>query len=233
MDRRLGWRCIRLRCAFRRSAHRCGIVCRRDHFWNDCGVTADRPFRSVRFSGATCQRVASGRRDGADLSSISLRMAQARPDPVSLSGAFLELLQERQKRLPWPSDVAVPSGLKMHVVDSNRPAYGHVWRSSVIGEHVDMLESRMGRAFLAYLPTKASRRLIDRLLARSYGMLSRRTRVAAQSAPRQGTVGMATIRHRVDAQYHAIPAQALLRFGRRGVAGCAGCGGAARGERAW
>jgi hypothetical protein len=44
---------------------------------------------------------------------------------------------------------------------------------------------------------------------------------------------MATIRHRVDAQYHAIPAQALLRFGRRGVAGCAGCGGAARGERAW
>ena len=78
-----------------------------------------------------------------------------------LAGALKDLRQ----MLAWPSDVAVRQGAVMRVIDSNRSAYGRVWRPSVVGEDVDMLESAMGRAYLAFSPQEVSRPLIDMLLA--------------------------------------------------------------------
>ena len=75
------------------------------------------------------------------------------------------LLAMLQQQLPWPSDVAAPHALKMRVIDSNRAHYGRTWRPSVIGEDIDMLDSAMGRTYLAHSPQSVSRPLVDALLA--------------------------------------------------------------------
>ena len=75
------------------------------------------------------------------------------------------VLRDLRQTLAWPSDVAVRRGGAMRVIDSNRSAYGRVWRPSVVGEDVDMLESAMGRAYLAFSSQEVSRALIDELLA--------------------------------------------------------------------
>lgn len=138
-----------------------------------------RILRTLREHGLVRKRAG----DGAYLSSIpSAQVAQARPDPADLSAAFPDLLQELRKRLPWPSDIAVPRGQKMRVVDSNRQAYGRVWRPSVIGKEVDMLESAMGRAYLAFAPEEAGRLLVDRLLADSQVRARRREAIEREIA---------------------------------------------------
>lgn len=135
--------------------------------------------------------------DGAYLSSmVSPAHAQTRADPVDLSRAFPQLLQELRHRLPWPSDIAVPSGVKMRVVDSNRTAYGRVWRPSVIGEEVDMLESAMGRAYLASIPADACRLLVDRILAGSQARARRREAIEHEIAlTRRRGFGLRDVRY--------------------------------------
>lgn len=121
--------------------------------------------------------------DGSYLSSIpSPQGTQAHQAAVDPSKSFPELLHKLRERLPWPSDIAVPSGVKMRVVDSNRASYGRAWRPSVIGEEVDMLESAMGRAYLASLSTDACRLLVDRILAGSQARARRREAIELEIA---------------------------------------------------
>lgn len=82
----------------------------------------------------------------------------------SLSDAAEHLLAYLKRALIWPSDVAVPHGQTMRVIDSNRAGYGRVWLPSVIGEEVDMLDSAMGRAYLAFSTASVSQPLIDGFL---------------------------------------------------------------------
>jgi len=82
-----------------------------------------------------------------------------------LAMAAQQALQSLQQLTPWPSDVAVRSALKMRVIDSNRASYGAKWRRSVVGEDVDLLESALGRAFLAFCAPQERRDLVERILA--------------------------------------------------------------------
>ena len=95
-----------------------------------------------------------------------------------LPNAVARLLSDLQQVLTWPSDVAVPHGQMMRVIDSNRADYGPVWRPSVIGEQVDMLDSAMGRAYLAFSAQEVCQPLIDAFLARG-GARARRREVLA------------------------------------------------------
>jgi len=111
-------------------------------------------------------QIARRTHDGAYVA-IAPCVAAVRPGPpgTTLATAAQQALQSLQQIAPWPSDVAVRSGLKMRVIDSNRAAYGAKWRRSVVGEDVDLLESAMGRAFLAYCAPQEQRDLLDRILA--------------------------------------------------------------------
>ena len=109
--------------------------------------------------------------DGAYLASVlpqvpAQRDAQSAAASRPLAAEVLAgALRDLRQTLTWPSDVAVRHGGVMRVIDSNRSAYGRVWRPSVVGEDVDMLESAMGRAYLAFSSQEVSRALIDMLLA--------------------------------------------------------------------
>ena len=87
---------------------------------------------------------------------------------------FPDLRDALNERLPWPSDLAIPCDLKMRVVDSNRSAYGRLWRPSVIGKEIDMLDSAMGRAYMAFIPAGACRQLVDKQLSGSSTRARRR-----------------------------------------------------------
>ncbi len=87
---------------------------------------------------------------------------QTSPELSSVLGAALARLAAV---LPWPSDVAVRHGLKMVVVNSNRAAYGRAWKRSVAGMEIDLLDSAMGRAWLAHCPIEERAEVLERLLS--------------------------------------------------------------------
>lgn len=97
-----------------------------------------------------------------------------------LADAVARLLVDLKQALSWPSDVAVSHGHMMRVIDSNRANYGRVWRPSVIGEEVDMIDSAMGRAYLAFSPQDVSQPLIDVLLAHGGARARRREALARE-----------------------------------------------------
>ena len=83
----------------------------------------------------------------------------------SLSQRLPGSLKELRAHLPWPSDVAVPHGSKMRVIDSNRSECGRVWWPSVVGEEIEMLDSAMGRAHLAFVPGDVCGALVEQSLS--------------------------------------------------------------------
>jgi IclR family mhp operon transcriptional activator len=83
----------------------------------------------------------------------------------SLSQRLPGFLKELRAHLPWPSDVALPHGSKMRVIDSNRSECGRAWRPSVVGEEIEMLDSAMGRAHLAFVPGDVCGALVEQSLS--------------------------------------------------------------------
>ncbi|HSV77853.1 MAG TPA: helix-turn-helix domain-containing protein [Ramlibacter sp.] len=67
-------------------------------------------------------------------------------------------------QLPWPSDLGVPDGTRMRVVASNRAAYGRGWRRSVVGAQVDLLDSALGRTYLAFCRPEERLELTEQVL---------------------------------------------------------------------
>lgn len=91
-----------------------------------------------------------------------------------LADAAARVLVDLKQALAWPSDVAVPHGETMRVIDSNRADYGRAWHPSVIGEVLDMRDSAMGRAYLAFSPLDVRQLLIEVLLAHGGSQARRR-----------------------------------------------------------
>lgn len=57
-----------------------------------------------------------------------------------------------QRRLPWPSDLAVRDGTAMLVLDTHRPLVGLSVNYRVIGFRPHMLLSALGRCYLSFCP---------------------------------------------------------------------------------
>lgn len=106
----------------------------------------------------------------------------ARTDPhvgataARWSKASATSLLELHRRLPWPSDIAVPDGLHMHVLESNRPLCAVAVNRGVVGFRPDMLESALGRAYIGSCAEDERRRILDGLRAQRH----RSTRSAAR-----------------------------------------------------
>lgn len=86
------------------------------------------------------------------------------PAPPEFPAVIRAALTRLASTLPWPSDVAVRQGSKMVVIDSNRSAFGRSWKRSVTGMEIDLLDSAMGRAWLAHCAGTERTELLDRLL---------------------------------------------------------------------
>lgn len=77
-----------------------------------------------------------------------------------------------QRRIPWPTDLAVRDGTTMLILDTHRPINGLAVNYRVLGFRPGMLVSSLGRCWLAYCPDD-ERRTILRQLARSTRPLDR------------------------------------------------------------
>ena len=74
-------------------------------------------------------------------------------------------LEALGRALPWPSDLALPDGLQMRVVASNRQAFGRRWQRVVVGAKVDLLDSALGRCYLAHRPAAEQTSLLQQIFA--------------------------------------------------------------------
>lgn len=81
-----------------------------------------------------------------------------------------------ERRIPWPTDLAVRDGTTMLILDADRPINGLAVNYRALGFRPSMLISSLGRCYLAFCPEEERRALLARL-ARSP---STRDRLAIQ-----------------------------------------------------
>jgi IclR family mhp operon transcriptional activator len=67
------------------------------------------------------------------------------------------------QRIIWPSDLAVPAGDHMEIMETSRTLSPFVLNSAHIGNRVNWLMTALGRAYLAYCPAKERQRIVARL----------------------------------------------------------------------
>lgn len=77
-----------------------------------------------------------------------------------------------EKRIPWPTDLAVRDGTTMLILDAHRPIHGLAVNYRVLGFRPAMMVSSLGRCHIAFCPADERRALIARL-ARSTSALDR------------------------------------------------------------
>ncbi|MEO8858165.1 MAG: helix-turn-helix domain-containing protein [Burkholderiaceae bacterium] len=146
--------------------------------------------------------------------------------PTALPQALPGLLKALRECLPWPSDVAIARGVKMRVIDSNRLEYGRVWQPSVVGEEVDMIDSAMGRAYLAFLPLDACRALVEQGLSGGGTRARRREAIESELAltRRRGFGQRDGLYAGPDANHgRQLSAIAVPILGGKTVLGCVSC----------
>lgn len=69
-----------------------------------------------------------------------------------LSGLAVPARQALQRRVPWPTDLAVRDGTAMLILDAHRPINGLSVNYRVLGFRPRMLLSSLGRCHLAFCP---------------------------------------------------------------------------------
>ncbi|CAE6822378.1 helix-turn-helix domain-containing protein [Paraburkholderia domus] len=69
-------------------------------------------------------------------------------------------LHRLQQAILWPSDLAVRSGTRMMLCETNRSQSYFMIRRDRIGVRVNMLRSAIGRAFLAFCPDKEREHIV-------------------------------------------------------------------------
>lgn len=79
-----------------------------------------------------------------------------------------------ERRIPWPTDLAVRDGTSMLILDAHRPINGLAVNYRVLGFRPSMWVSSLGRCYLAFCPDE-ERRTLMALLARSSALAQDRT----------------------------------------------------------
>ena len=77
-----------------------------------------------------------------------------------------------QRRVPWPTDLAVREGMAMLILDAHRPINGLAVNYRVLGFRPAMLVSSLGRCYLAHCADEERRALVAQL-ARSTRAMDR------------------------------------------------------------
>lgn len=75
------------------------------------------------------------------------------------------VLQDLQRRIVWPSDLAVRQDFAMAMVETSRRVSSLSLVREALGFRVDMLMSAVGRAYLAFCPEDESREIVEHLRA--------------------------------------------------------------------
>lgn len=105
--------------------------------------------------------------------------------------AAVPVLEELRRGVVWPSDLAVRDGASMRLLETTRRSSGLAVNRDAIGHRIDMMQSAVGRAYLAHCTEKELKSL--------HGLLGRR----------KGTG---------SPEFHQIVDQARQEFRRRGYA---------------
>ena len=70
------------------------------------------------------------------------------------------------RRVIWPSDLTVRSGLSMMLVESSRPHTTLILNKLSVGLEIDFLLSAPGRAYLAFCPEEEQNQILEKLRTR-------------------------------------------------------------------
>jgi IclR family mhp operon transcriptional activator len=111
-------------------------------------------------SAVITRRLADGRyRIGSNLSQTPSR----REHRDRIAEAAAPVLERLCQRASWPSDLMVPSGDHMEIRETTRTRSPFLLEQERIGWRVNWLLSGVGRAYLAFCPTKERQRVINLL----------------------------------------------------------------------
>jgi IclR family transcriptional regulator, mhp operon transcriptional activator len=99
---------------------------------------------------------------------VSARLTN--PSPSAAEGDYVAelaapVLDRLCQRIIWPSDIAVPAGNYMEIMETSRTLSPFVFNSGVIGNKINWLMTAHGRAFLAFSPEQEREAIIHRLRA--------------------------------------------------------------------
>lgn len=147
-----------------------------------------------------------------------LSAADASPSIGRIAAAAKPVLAELSAKASWPTDLMVRDGLQLRIVETNRMLSPFPVNRLEIGDHVDMLSSGVGRAYLAFCP-QAERAEIIKQMRRVYGteVLADLPRILDETRERGYGVralncmgGTERYPSLID-NFHAIAAPVLLR----------------------
>lgn len=86
---------------------------------------------------------------------------------VSTNDALAQLavpvLEKLQGELVWPSDIAIYNGTSMEIVETTRKRTPFIINREIMGARPDMLQSAMGRAYIAFCPDREREAILYRL----------------------------------------------------------------------
>lgn len=91
---------------------------------------------------------------------------------AGLSALAAPIRASLEKRVPWPTDLAVRDGLSMLILDAHRPINGLAVNYRVLGFRPSMMISSLGRCYLAFCPEEERRDIVAQL-SRSPNALDR------------------------------------------------------------
>lgn len=95
-----------------------------------------------------------------------------------------------ERRIPWPTDLAVRDGTSMLILDAHRPINGLAVNYRVLGFRPSMVVSSLGRCYLAFCPDDERRSLMA-LLARNSAIALDRTVLREDAVQRLIATGRA------------------------------------------
>jgi IclR family mhp operon transcriptional activator len=81
----------------------------------------------------------------------------------ALAEAAAPVLDRLCQKIAWPSDLAVPAGHRLEIVETSRALSPFVFNSARVGTHINWLMTAMGRAYLAFCPQEERQRIVARL----------------------------------------------------------------------
>ncbi len=119
-----------------------------------------RVLHTLAESGVVTRRLADGRyRIGSNLSHAPSR----REHRDRIAEAAAPVLERLCQRASWPSDLMVPAGDHMEIRETTRTRSPFLLQQERIGWRVNWLLTGVGRAYLAFSPTKERHRIVKLL----------------------------------------------------------------------
>lgn len=80
-----------------------------------------------------------------------------------IAEAAAPVLDRMCQKIAWPSDLAVPAGDHLEIVETSRTLSPFVFNSARVGNRINWLMTALGRAYLAFCPDSERARIVKRL----------------------------------------------------------------------